>query len=97
MSNSFVRKLNISGSYIIDIPTLLTDYIGINDEKLIKRLKTHKDVREEALEGVRYLPFPYVSREAILRGEILMVKDSHNHEAPCENPQIGRTLNLIRK
>lgn len=96
MSN-YIKNLNISEDYFITVPTLLRDYCGITDKKILERITTHREIKKARLDGVRALPFDCFKREEVLRSEVLMVIDIKNQKVPYDNPLIEKTLNLIKK
>ncbi len=88
-----MNKKQIENQVLIPMDIFLRDYVGVENEHIIKLLSklTHREFKELASDIYKIrlarLPFDVVEQDAISCGDILMVADRKNNAAPYRNPK----------
>lgn len=81
-----LHKLNIDKKYVITMDFFVKNYLGIYDNKLSR--VTHKDLK---MLGVgKTVPFDILTKDDVMRGNVLLVRDKKGHVAPYINPYLLR-------
>ena len=87
-----LKDLKIDVSYVITMEEFLQYFVGINNADLNKA--KHKELKYFNLTTT--VPFDIVTKEDVLKGDILLVRDKSNNIAPYLNPTRQKKEGKIR-
>ncbi len=87
-----LKDLNIDISYVISMEDFLKNFVGIDNQNL-NRAK-HKELKFFNLATA--VPFDIVTKESVMTGDILLVRDKANNIAPYKNPYREKKVGKIK-
>ena len=87
-----LKDLNIDVSYVISMDMFLKQFVGIDNNELARA--KHKELKYFNLTTT--VPFDIVTKESVLNGDILLVRDSSNNIAPYQNPNRVKKEGRVR-
>lgn len=87
-----LKDLNIDISYVISMDDFLKNFVGIANADLARA--KHKELKFFNLATT--VPFDIVTKESVLNGDILLVRDKDNNIAPYKNPNRVKKEGKVR-
>ena len=87
-----LKDLNIDVSYVISMDLFLKQFVGIDNNDLARA--KHKELKFFNLATT--VPFDIITKESVLNGDILLVRDSSNNIAPYKNPNRVKKEGKVR-
>ena len=87
-----LRDLKLDISYVISMDMFLKQFVGIDNRDLAKA--KHKELKFFNLATT--VPLDIITKESVLNGDILLVRDSSNNIAPYKNPNRVKKEGKVR-